>query len=49
MAWSLTSADKNPTPGSGTPGDAGGTIEDAMARNVVTAKLDDMIAWGRKN
>ncbi|MGB7754786.1 MAG: NADH-quinone oxidoreductase subunit B family protein [Salinisphaera sp.] len=49
MSWSLTSADSNPTPGSGTPGDDGGTIEDAIARNVVTAKLDDMIAWGRKN
>ncbi|WP_109993882.1 NADH-quinone oxidoreductase subunit B family protein [Salinisphaera sp. LB1] len=49
MSWSLTSADSNPTPGSGTPGDHGGTIEDAMARNVVTAKLDDLVAWGRKN
>ncbi|KEZ76171.1 NuoB/complex I 20 kDa subunit family protein [Salinisphaera hydrothermalis] len=49
MSWSLTSADSNPTPGSGTPGDHGGTVEDAMARNVVTAKLDDLVAWGRKN
>ncbi|HET7314829.1 NADH-quinone oxidoreductase subunit B family protein [Salinisphaera sp.] len=49
MSWSLTSADKNPIPGSGTPGDHGGTVEDAMARNIVTAKLEDMVAWGRKN
>ncbi|GAB3675473.1 NuoB/complex I 20 kDa subunit family protein [Salinisphaera aquimarina] len=51
MAWSLTSTDKNPKPGSAgsDAGASGGTIEDALARNVVTAKLDDMIAWGRKN
>ena len=47
MAWSLSSTDKNPKPGSA--GQDGGTLEDALARNVVTAKLDDMIAWGRKN
>lgn len=48
MSWSLTSVDANPTPGSGRPGDDNGTIEDAMARNIVTAKLDDLISWGRK-
>lgn len=48
MSWSLTSAENNPTPGSGKPGDDGGTLEDAMARNVVTSKLDDIISWGRK-
>ncbi|MDA3922995.1 MAG: NADH-quinone oxidoreductase subunit B [Salinisphaera sp.] len=47
MAWTLSSTDNNPTPGSA--GGEGGTLEDALARNVVTAKLDDMIAWGRKN
>ena len=47
MAWSLSSTDKNPKPGSA--GQDGGTLEDALARNVVTAKLDYMIAWGRKN
>ena len=50
MGWSLTSTDKNPKPGSaGSDDGSGGTIEDALARNVVTAKLDDMIAWGRKH
>jgi len=52
MAWSLTSTDKNPKPGSAGQDSAstsGGTLEDALARNVVTAKLDDMIAWGRKH
>ncbi|MES1949595.1 NADH dehydrogenase subunit B [Salinisphaera sp. S4-8] len=50
MGWSLTSTDKNPKPGSaGSDDGSGGTLEDALARNVVTAKLDDMIAWGRKH
>jgi len=50
MAWSLSSTDKNPKPGSASGAtSSGGTIEDALARNVVTAKLDDMIAWGRKH
>lgn len=48
MSWTLTNAESNQTPGSGKPGDHGGTIEDAMARNLLTAKLSDMIAWGRK-
>ena len=50
MGWSLTSTDKNPKPGSaGSDDGSANTIEDALARNVVTAKLDDMIAWGRKH
>lgn len=50
MSWSLSSTDTNPKPGSAegaTYGDD--TIEEALARNVVTAKLDDLIAWGRKH
>ncbi len=59
MAWSLTPTDRNSKPGSASSAPAendghgghkgGGTIEDAMARNIVTAKLADLIAWGRKN
>jgi NADH-quinone oxidoreductase subunit B len=50
MSWSLTSTDKNPKPGSaGGAAEGGSTIEDALARNVVTAKLDDLVAWGRKH
>ena len=47
MSWSLSSVDKNPTPGSAGSGDD--KLESALARNIVTARLDDMIAWGRKN
>lgn len=45
MSWTLSRADKQPAPGAPN-GDE--KLREAMERNVLTAKLDDMIAWGRK-
>jgi len=42
MRWSLSK------PGAPAPGN-GGTMEDAVRRNVLLARLDDLVAWGRKN
>jgi NADH-quinone oxidoreductase subunit B len=42
MRWSLTRADTDPAPA---PGER--VNEEAFRRNVLLAKLDDMIAWGR--
>jgi len=42
MRWSLTPADADPAP---TPGER--VNEDIFRRNLLLAKLDDMIAWGR--
>lgn len=42
MRWSLSKAGP-PAPGKG------GTMEDAVRRNVLLARLDDLVAWGRKN
>ncbi|NNC23248.1 NADH-quinone oxidoreductase subunit B [Salinisphaera sp. USBA-960] len=50
MSFSLTSVDENPKPGSGGQNVNGDSkLEEALSRNIVTAKLSDMIAWGRKN
>src|SRR5699024_8501051 len=40
--------DKNPTPGSAGADGGDEKLRAAMERNVLTSKLDDMIAWGRK-
>jgi NADH-quinone oxidoreductase subunit B len=42
MRWNLTRAEADPAP---TPGEH--VNEDLFRRNVLLAKLDDMIAWGR--
>src|SRR5699024_9918443 len=46
MSWSFSKADaalrRDPRTG-------GGNFEDAVKRNVMMAKLDDLVAWGRKH
>lgn len=50
MSFSFTSVDENPKPGSaGQNSNDDDKLEEALSRNIVTAKLSDMIAWGRKN
>jgi len=44
VSWQLQKAEQA---SAGQPGAAG--IDDFLRRNVVMAKLEDMIAWGRKN
>lgn len=36
-------------PGSPPPREQSGSVEDAVRRSVVLAKLDDLVSWGRKN
>lgn len=36
-------------PGSPAPAQPGSSLDEAVKRSVVLAKLDDMVAWGRKN
>jgi NADH-quinone oxidoreductase subunit B len=44
MSWNLTPADTSPPP---RPGEQ--SYEEALRRNVLFARLDDLVAWGRKN
>ncbi|MEJ2420495.1 MAG: NADH-quinone oxidoreductase subunit NuoB [Acidobacteriota bacterium] len=44
MKWSLTKAGEQPSDIK-----AGGTMEEVVRRNVLLAKLEDLVAWGRKN
>lgn len=45
MKWSLTKANK----ANARPQPTDDTYEEAVRRNMVTARLDDLIAWGRKH
>jgi NADH-quinone oxidoreductase subunit B len=42
MNWSLSKPDADPRLGDG-------TLDDVMQRNVVLTRLQDLLAWGRKN
>ena len=44
MRWTLSKADDSSTPRPGTQ-----TYEEAVRRNFMFARLDDLLAWGRKN
>ena len=44
MSWELQDVDKAASPQPG-----GSAIDDFIRQNVVTAKLEDMVAWGRKS
>lgn len=44
MRWSLTKAEADPAPGPGTD-----VNEDVFQRNILLAKLDDLLAWGRSH
>ncbi len=44
MNWQLQRADESSSPSPG-----GGSIDDFIRRNLMMAKLEDMVAWGRKN
>ncbi|QJD30432.1 NuoB/complex I 20 kDa subunit family protein [Methylococcus geothermalis] len=44
MRWSLTRADQSPMPQPGRQ-----TYEEALRRNILFARLDDLVRWGRKN
>jgi NADH-quinone oxidoreductase subunit B len=53
MQWSLSKPGDPPSAGNpdavaASPGD-GGTLEEVMRRIVVLTRLDDLLAWGRKN
>ncbi|OGC01057.1 NADH-quinone oxidoreductase subunit B [candidate division KSB1 bacterium RBG_16_48_16] len=43
MRWQLTKATNSPPKSQGD-----GTMEDAIRRNLILAKLQDLVAWGRK-
>lgn len=44
MRWTLTQADAKPLPRPGTQ-----TYEEAIRRHLLFARLEDLVAWGRKN
>ncbi|MBS1212713.1 MAG: nuoB [Proteobacteria bacterium] len=44
MRWTLTQADRTPNP---RPGQT--AYDEAIRRNFMFARLDDLVAWGRKN
>ena len=44
MPWTLTKADTDPAPQTGQQ-----TYEEALRRNFLFAKLEDMVAWGQSN
>jgi len=44
MSWELESVDKASSPQPG-----GSTVDDFIRNNVMMTKLEDMVAWGRKN
>ena len=44
MNWQL-----QPVEDSASPGPGGSAVDDFIRQNVVMAKLEDMVAWGRKN
>lgn len=43
MTWSLEKPDASPGHGSA------GTVEDAVRSNIILGKLQELVAWGRKN
>lgn len=46
MRWSLIKAEAQPTAPTAPP--ASGSFADAVRRNLILAKLEDLVAWGRK-
>ena len=44
MNWQLQAVEDSASPGPG-----GSAVDDFIRQNVVMAKLEDMVAWGRKN
>jgi NADH-quinone oxidoreductase subunit B len=48
MRWSLNKPG-DPDPTGGADAGDGGTLEEVMRRIVILSRLDDLLAWGRKN
>jgi NADH-quinone oxidoreductase subunit B len=44
LTWSLTKPDKGAKPGAGLP-----NLEERVRRSTLTTRLQDLLAWGRKN
>jgi NADH-quinone oxidoreductase subunit B len=49
MDWSLEKADKSSPTEKVTSKSGDGTLEDAVRRSVLLTRLQDLLAWGRKN